>query len=219
MSGRVLGIGPTDRTSEERTPRTPLIPVPAGAAASFVPWLEQVPGLRAGENDLTRVAPGRPQAEGTVIEVKGHVFDGFGRPLPGALLEIWNANAHGRYTHRDDQTDYAIDPHFRGHGRTLTDAAGRYLFRTILPGHYIARPDIGRWRPRHIHISVRGGAARLITQMYFEDDPHNDRDPMRILMGDAFARQIAVERGTDADGVRRLGFDIVVAGAAALLFE
>lgn len=217
---RRLGIGPTDRTSDERTPRRPLRPMPPGTAASFRPWLPQPPAVAPHEADLTRIAPGRPRADGEAIEVAGVLRDEAGRPLPGALLEIWNCNAHGRYTHRDDQTDYAIDPNFLGHGRALTDAEGRYRFVTVLPGRYVARPDIGRWRPRHIHISVRGGAARLITQMYFEGDPHNDADPMRILMGEDFARQIGRERAAATpDAARGFDFDLTVAGADAPFWE
>ncbi|MEO1001189.1 MAG: hypothetical protein AAFW69_11415, partial [Pseudomonadota bacterium] len=178
---RRLEIGPTDNTSAERTPRSPLHPIPEGARRSFVPFLAPVPGVAAHEADLTRIAPGRPRAAGEAIEITGTVRDETGRPQPGVMLEVWNANSHGRYTHRDDQTDYAIDPNFRGHGRVMTDAEGTYRFLTVLPGHYIARPDIGRWRPRHIHVSVRGGAARLITQMYFAGDPHNDSE---VHLGD-----------------------------------
>ncbi|MEM1314564.1 MAG: hypothetical protein AAGI51_08430 [Pseudomonadota bacterium] len=217
---RTLEVGPTDRTSDERTPRRPLRPMPAGTAASFRPWLAPVPGIAPHEADLTRIAPGRPRAEGEVIEITGLVRDEQGRPQPGVMVEAWNCNAHGRYTHRDDQTDYPLDPNFLGHGRALTDATGRYRFLTILPGRYIARPDIGRWRPRHVHFSLRGGAARLITQMYFDGDPHNDADPMRILMGDAFSRQIGRERaaqGAEAD--RGYAFDIVVAGQDAPFWE
>lgn len=221
MTGtRVLEIGPTDRTSEERTPRQPLQAIPAAARRSFVPWLARVPGLQQGENDLTRIAPGRPRGQGEYIEVSGHVSDDVGRPLRGTLLEIWNANTHGRYAHKDDMHDYPLDPHFRGVGRTLTDENGDYRFWTVKPGSYLARADIGRWRPSHVHISIRGGAARLITQMYFRGDRYNDADPMRILMGDDFERQIGREYHATTDDISRgFHFDIVVGGPNVSFFE
>lgn len=217
---RVLAIGPTDRTSEERTPRLPLQSIPPSARRSFVPWLARVPGVQLGENDLTRVAPGRPRAQGELIEVSGRACDDVGRPLRHTLIEIWNANTHGRYAHKDDMHDYPLDPHFRGVGRTLTDEDGAYRFWTVKPGSYLARADIGRWRPSHVHFSVRGGAARLITQMYFAGDPYNAADPMRILMGDDFDRQIGREYAPQINDLARgFRFDIVVGGPNVSFFE
>ena len=218
--GRQLAIGPTDNTSHQRTPRQPLRLIPEAARESFAPYSRLQPGLRPGEADMTRLAPDLPRAEGTAIEVSGQVCDETGRPLRGVLLEIWNANTYGRYSHLEDQSGLKLDPHFLGLGRVLTDDAGRYRFWTIKPGAYLARPDINRWRPKHIHLSLRGGGARLITQMYFDGDPHNDRDPMRILMGDAFGRNIGREydpaHGDVAHGYR---FDVVVGGRNATMFE
>jgi protocatechuate 3,4-dioxygenase beta subunit len=218
--GRQLEIGPTDNTSHQRTPRRPLRLIPPAARVSFAPYSRVQPGLRPNEADMTRLAPDLPRAQGTPIEVSGQLLNENGRPLAGVLLEIWNANSHGRYSHVEDHSGLKLDPHFLGLGRVLTDDAGHYRFWTIKPGAYLARPDIGRWRPKHIHVSVRGGGARLITQMYFAGDPHNDGDPMRILMGDAFARNIGREyapaHGDVACGYR---FDIVVGGRNATLFE
>ena len=221
MSGRVLQIGPTDNTSHERTPRSALLPIPKAARRSFVPWPDMYRRELPGLLDLTRLAPDRPRAEGQPIEVSGRLTDEFGRPISGAVLEVWSANTHGRYAHRDDQTEYALDPNFIGMGKLATNEDGQYRFHTILPGHYIARPDIGRWRPRHIHFSILAGGSRLITQMYFKGDPHNDTDPMRILMGDNWEhRQVAREYETeDQSTARCFRFDIAVTGRSAVFFE
>lgn len=219
-TGRLLAIGPTDNTSHQRTPRQPLRLIPPAARESFAPYSRLQPGLLPQEADMTRLAPDLPRAEGTPIEVAGTVRDENGRPLRGVLLEIWNANAHGRYGHAEDHSGLKLDPYFLGLGRVLTGEDGSYRFWTIEPGAYLARPDIDRWRPRHIHFSLRGGGARLITQMYFAGDPHNDRDPMRILMGDTFERNIGKEYAPGHDDVAGgYRFDIVVGGRNATMFE
>ncbi len=217
--GRVLAIGPTDNTSDQRTPRQRLRPIPPAARRSFVPYVATLPGLRAGEDDLTRIAPGRPRADGEPIEIAGRIVDEHGRPVRRTLIEIWAANTYGRYTHVEDASGLRLDPNHLGLGRTLTGEDGGYRFRTIKPGCYLARPDIGRWRPSHVHLSIRGGAVRLVTQMYFAGDPHNARDPMAILMGDAFERNVGV--GVPAPGpdvARGFRFDIVIGGRNAAWF-
>lgn len=217
---RILAIGPTDNTSDQRTPRQPLRPIPKAARDSFVPCVPAKALLRQGEWDMTRTAPGRPRAQGTPIQVTGQLRSASGRPIPGALLEIWSANTFGRYTHAEDHSGLPLDPAFLGVGRVLTDDAGHYRFWTISPGAYLARPDIGRWRPKHIHLSISGGAARLITQMYFPDEPNNASDPMAILMGEDFARNIGRPcdpAGADVDQAFR--FDITVGGRNVTYFE
>lgn len=219
-TGRLLRIGPTDNTSDQRTPRHPLRLIPAAARESFVPVIPARTPLGPHEADLTRIAPDRPLAQGEAIEVSGRVLNEHGRPQGDVLVEIWNANTHGRYTHAEDRADLPLDPHFLGVGRLRTDVEGRYRFRTILPGAYLARPDIGRWRPRHIHLSLLGGPARLVTQMYFPGDPHNATDPMAILMGDAFALNIGRPCDTEApDLFGGYRFDIVVGGRNAVYFD
>ena len=105
-------------------------------------------------------------------------------------------------------------------GRVVTDEDGNYRFWTISPGAYLARPDIGRWRPKHIHLSVSGGSARLITQMYFPGEPNNASDPMAILMGDRFENNIGKPYETiDLDVDEGYRFDIVVGGRNATFFE
>ncbi|MEM7047260.1 MAG: hypothetical protein AAF442_06380 [Pseudomonadota bacterium] len=219
--GRTLPIGPTDNTSEQRTPRARLHLIPTAARASFVPFVPVRGSLRQGETDLTRVTPDRPRAQGTAIEVSGTVRTASGTPVRGGLLEIWNANTFGRYTHIEDcAPDVPIDPNFLGMGRVETDEKGQYCFWTISPGAYLARPDIGRWRPKHIHLSLAGGASRLITQMYFPNEPNNVTDPMAILMGEDFHRNIGVVYQTpERDVDHGYRFDIIVGGRNATFFE
>lgn len=218
--GRQLGIGPTDNTSDQRTPRQRLRLIPTAARQSFVPVVPAHAITRQGEDDMTRLSAHHPRAQGTPIEVSGRVVNQAGLPVRHALLEIWNANTFGRYTHVEDRSDLKLDPLFLGLGRVLTDADGRYRFRTISPGAYLARPDIGRWRPKHIHISLSGGAARLVTQMYFPDDPNNSSDPMAILMGQDFHRNIGQPLSdvpSEVDLAYR--FDIVVGGRNGIYFD
>src|SRR6185436_15344785 len=138
MSGRtVLPVVANDRESEARTPSQPLISVPGDARDPFAPW-PPMPALRPGENDLTRIAAGRPQADGVPIVITGRVLDEDLRPVPRTLVEVWNANTHGRYSHVIDlrNSDAPLDPHFYGFGRLLTDDEGRYHVRTIKPAAY-----------------------------------------------------------------------------------
>lgn len=217
---RQLLPGPTDNAAAARTPGNRLRLIPREARRSFVPLAPAQPGIRLGENDLTRIAPGRPRAQGEVILVAGRITDQRARPIRHTMLEIWNANKFGKYVHHDDHSDHKPDPNFLGIGRTVTDADGNYSFLTIKPGSYLARPDINRWRPSHIHFSIRGGTARLVTQMYFAGDPHNERDPGYILLGEAQKRHIGQELAAQRDDVARgFRFDIVIGGANANYFE
>lgn len=206
-SHRTLRAGETDTAAEARVPQGELHPIPEGLLESFVPCYPPPPGLREGENDMSRIAPGRPRADGDVAVVRGKVSDDSGTPLPGILLELWNANPNGRYTHVDDPAEQPLDPNFHGFGRTVTDADGNYEFTTIRPGAYLARADIGRYRPAHVHYSLIGGRSRLITQMYFEGDEHLERDPAFSVLGDRETQERQVGK-RDADGGYR--FDIVV---------
>ncbi len=220
QQGRILGIGPTDNTSDQRTPRQPLRMIPAMARESFVPVVPARYAASPHEWDMTRTAPDRPRADGIPIEVTGTVRTQSGAPVGNALLEIWSANHHGRYRHVEDHSNLRLDENHLGMGRVLTAADGTYRFWAISPGAYLARPDIGRWRPKHIHLSISGGASRLITQMYFPDEPNNASDPMAILMGDAFERNIGKPRETATSDVEEAyDFDIVVGGRNATFFE
>ena len=218
--GRIIRIGPTDNTSDQRTPRQRLRLIPEGARESFVPVAPTRFAAGPHEWDMTRTAPDRPRAEGVPIEVTGTVRTQSGAPVRNALLEVWSANHYGRYRHVEDHSNLQLDENHLGVGRVFTDEDGAYRFWAISPGAYLARPDIGRWRPKHIHMSLSGGAPRLITQMYFPDEPNNVSDPMAILMGDAFVRNIANPRdigGADVD--EAYDFDIVVGGRNATYFE
>ena len=219
-TGRILGIGPTDNTSDQRTPRQPLRLIPEQARESFVPVVPARFRTSPHEWDMTRTAPDRPRADGVPIEVTGTVRTQSGAPVQHALLEVWSANHYGRYRHIEDQSGLQLDENHFGMGRVLTDENGAYKFWAISPGAYLARPDIGRWRPKHIHISVSGGASRLITQMYFPDEPNNASDPMAILMGDAFERNIGIPRDVQGANVDEgYDFNIVVGGPNATFFE
>jgi protocatechuate 3,4-dioxygenase beta subunit len=125
--------------------------------------------------DLTRV-PGRPgRAEGQVLNVMGRVLNLNGDPIGGAKLEIWQANAQGRYTHPADTNPAPLDPNFEGFAVLTTDAEGRYRFKTIKPGAYPTGPDT--MRPPHIHLRLSAHMDELVTQMYFDGEPLNERDP------------------------------------------
>ena len=129
--------------------------------------------------DLTRL-PGRPgRAAGHVLNVTGRVLNRKGEPVRNAKIEIWQANAHGRYTHPSDPNPAPLDPNFEGSASLTTDSDGRYRFTTIKPAAYPAGPN--GMRPAHIHFQVSGQQDRLVTQMYFEGDPYNSTD--RILQG------------------------------------
>ena len=219
-SGRQLGIGPTDNTSDQRTPRKRLRLIPETVRESFVPCWPQRGVSRQNEWDLTRIAPDLQRAEGMPIEVSGKLQNERGTPISNAMLEIWNANHFGRYRHIEDHSNLRLDERFLGTGRVFTNSEGNYKFWTISPGAYLARPDIGRWRPKHIHISVSGGGSRLITQMYFPDEPNNVSDPMAMLMGDDFERNIGKLYETPKIDVDcGFKFDIVVGGRNAVYFE
>jgi protocatechuate 3,4-dioxygenase beta subunit len=144
--------------------------------------------------DLTHFNGG--EALGERIVVAGKVLDEDGRPVPGCMLEIWQANACGRYMHAGDQHNAPLDPHFNGAGRVATDAEGNYRFLTIKPGAYPWRNHPNAWRPQHIHYGIFGPgfATRIITQMYFPGDPLIPLDPMTASIPDPKA----VERLTAA---------------------
>ncbi len=124
--------------------------------------------------DLTRVRNGAGRAQGQVLNVTGRVLNLAGEPVRGAKVEIWQANAAGRYAHPDDPNPAPLDPNFEGFGIAITDAEGRYRFKTIKPAPYPAGPTT--MRPAHIHFEIVGQRDKLVTQMYFEGDPYNEKD-------------------------------------------
>jgi protocatechuate 3,4-dioxygenase beta subunit len=132
------------------------------------------------DNDLTKNSVKNGEPLGERIVVHGKVMDEFGRAIPNALIEIWQANAAGRYVHKVDQHDAPLDPNFLGVGRCRTDAEGNYKFYTIKPGAYPWGNHHNAWRPQHIHFSLFGAniTSRLVTQMYFPGDPLLQYDPL-----------------------------------------
>jgi protocatechuate 3,4-dioxygenase beta subunit len=129
-----------------------------------------------GKNDLTKLKGRAGKAAGEVIYVTGQILNVQGKPCPGVKLEIWQANSNGKYKHPSDRTDSPIDPNFDGYATILSDAKGRFYFKTIKPGAY---PVAGNYvRPPHIHFDITGKINRLITQMYFPNEPLNDVDPL-----------------------------------------
>ena len=213
VAGRVLPVVVNDRESETRTPSQPLYRIPAEARDPFTPN-PPVPVLRAGEGDLTRIAPGRPRAFGDAVLVAGRILDEDLRPVRRTLVEVWNANAHGRYSHEIDagRNDAPLDPHFYGFGRLLTDDEGRYAVRTIKPGAYIARRDINWWRPPHVHFSILGSGVRLVTQMYFPDEPLNEKDFIFLIVPEGDRSRVIGRSAASLDGDRRFDFDVVIRG-------
>ncbi|HEV8346913.1 MAG TPA: hypothetical protein VGQ16_10085 [Vicinamibacterales bacterium] len=212
-SGRVLPVVVNDRESERRTPAKPLYRIPDAARDPFTPCAP-LPPLRAGENDLTRLAPGRPQAGGEAIAITGRILDEDLRPVRRTLVEVWGANAHGRYSHVIDagRNDAPLDPNFYGFGRLVTDDEGRYHLRTIKPGAYIARRDIGWWRPPHVHFSIVGSGVRLVTQMYFPDEPLNEKDYIFLIVPEADRDRVIGQPAASQHGDRAFRFDIVIRG-------
>jgi protocatechuate 3,4-dioxygenase beta subunit len=128
------------------------------------------------DNDLTTIRGKPGKAKGQEIRVSGRVLNTHGAPVPGATVEIWQANTFGRYTHPQDSNPEPLDPDFQGYGAQVTDASGGYSFATVKPGAYPVGG--GRTRPPHIHFMVTGPSSRLVTQMYFEGEPLNDTDPL-----------------------------------------
>ena len=170
------------------------------------------------DSDLTRKAIRNGEPLGERIVVAGRVVDEGGRPVRGALVEVWQANAAGRYPHLQDTHDAPLDPNFLGTGRTLTDGDGSYRFVTIRPGAYPWRNHCNAWRPAHIHFSVFGTAfvQRLVTQMYFPGDPLLALDPIFNSTADAAARGRLVSAFapdlTVPEWALGFAFDIVLRG-------
>lgn len=205
-----------------RAPKQPLVILPATETELTGPAFGES-AVEASDADLTRQHEGEPAGQRIIVE--GRVLDSHGKPLRGQLVEIWQANAAGRYRHAVDTHDAPLDPSFSGAGRCLTDADGRYRFLTVKPGIYPWGNHPNAWRPAHIHFSLFGRAftERLITQMYFPDDPLFPFDPIFNSVRDEIARGRLVSRFelelTEPD--RALGFrwDIVLGGREATPLE
>jgi len=177
------------------------------------------------DNDLTRNSVKTAGPLGERIIVTGRVLDDLGKPVRNALIEIWQANAAGRYMHKVDQHDAPLDPNFHGAGRMLTDKNGVYRFTTIRPGAYPWRNHLNAWRPSHIHFSVSGVnfMQRLVTQMYFPGDPLIPLDPIFNGIPDKGARKQLISvydhDVTQPEWALGFRFDIVVCGPRQTPFE
>lgn len=206
-----------------RAPARPLIRVPATYSDLMEPVYGHLP-IQATDNDLTRQSPGG-EPIGERITVSGRVLDEDGRALPHVLVEVWQANSTGRYRHTRDDHPAPLDPHFIGAGRTETDAEGRYRFTTIKPGAYPWRNHANAWRPAHIHFSIFGRSflTRLVTQMYFPNDPLFATDPILQSVPSDRARQRLVSSFdlslTEPEWALGYRFDIVVRGSESTPFE
>ena len=164
-------------------------------------------------------------AIGERIVLHGRVVDENARPVAGTLVEIWQANAGGRYRHRKDTYFAPVDPNFGGCGRTITDDDGYYIFRTVKPGAYPWRNTINAWRPAHIHLSIfgTGFAQRLITQCYFEGDPLIPRCPIVGALPDPEAVEhltatLDMNATIPLDSIA-YRFDVELRGRRSTLFE
>jgi protocatechuate 3,4-dioxygenase, beta subunit len=210
------------RSSIGRVPQKPLIQLPHTISEVSGPIYGHH-AIGETDHDLTRHHAGEPLGERVIVS--GRVLDEGGRAVPHALIEIWQANAAGRYRHARDDHRAPIDPNFTGAGRTLTDNNGAYQFVTVKPGAYPWRNHANAWRPAHIHLSLYGPAfvTRLVTQMYFPGDPLFPYDPILQSIPDERARQRLVSKfdfdTTQPEWALGYRFDIVLRGQAATPFE
>jgi protocatechuate 3,4-dioxygenase beta subunit len=205
-----------------RAPRRPLLLLPQTLSELTGPAFGH-DAVAEHDDDLTLQSDGPPLGERIIVG--GRVLDSGGRPVRNALIEIWQANAAGRYRHRVDRHPAPLDPNFTGAGRCMTDDEGSYRFVSIKPGAYPWKNHDNAWRPAHIHLSVFGRAftERLVTQMYFPGDPLFALDPIFQSVRDPRARErmistfdLATTRPEWALGYR---FDVVLGGSGATPLE
>ena len=231
----VTGYGPRDwgshppyvdqgyKSTALRGPTKPLIPLKATLSELTGPVYGH-DSLSALDADLTKNGAKNGEPLGERIVVAGRVLDERGRPVPNTLIEIWQANAAGRYVHIIDQHAAPLDQNFFGGGRCVTDSEGCYRFYTVKPGAYPWGNHHNAWRPNHIHLSLFGPSylTRLVTQMYFPGDPLLDLDPI-FLGTPAKARDRLVAKFsldlTEPDFALGYAFDIVLRGATATPVE
>lgn len=235
LPSRTVALAPRDWSSQPplvspgykstllRAPRHALVPTAQGLAQRRAPvyGADQLGPL---DHDLTRNAIKNGEPLGERIIVTGRVTDEDGKPVRHALVEVWQANAAGRYAHKVDQHDAPLDPNFLGAGRCLTDGEGRYSFKSVKPGAYPWGNHPNAWRPNHIHFSLFGDyfASRLVTQMYFPGDPLLAYDPIyqgvpedaRALLVSRFSLEV-----TEPDFALGYVFDIVLRGPLGTRFE
>jgi protocatechuate 3,4-dioxygenase, beta subunit len=214
---------PPYKSTALRHPKEPLVYLPHTVTEITGPRLGSERTLGEHDNDLTAQHEGVPIGERIVVS--GRVFDTEGRPLRNTLVEVWQANAGGRYRHARDTWPAELDPNFSGAGRTVTDQEGRYRFVTIKPGPYPWGNHHNAWRPAHIHFSLLGRAfaQRLVTQMYFPGDPLFEYDPIFNSVRDPAARERMVSQCVMHDSLPHWALayelDIYLRGPAATPFE
>lgn len=219
------GLTPEYKTSVVRSPQRALLSMNTTLSEETGPVFgHDILGPLDNDLILNFARPGE-MAIGQRVIVHGRVLDENGRGVPGALLEVWQANAGGRYRHAKEGYLAPLDPDFGGCGRMITDAQGGYSFRTVKPGAYPWPNGVNDWRPAHIHFSLFGPSfgQRLITQMYFEGDPMIPLCPIvrSITDADAVAQLIApldMNNAVPMDA-RAYQFDIVLRGRRSTLFE
>jgi len=212
---------PAYQSTVLRAPKRPLVMLPEALADRRGPVFGHLPPATL-DADLTTQHDGEPLGERIIVA--GQVTDAGGHPVRHQLVEVWQANAAGRYAHHNDVHPAPLDPNFTGNGRLLTDDEGRYRFVTVKPGAYPWKNHLNAWRPAHIHFSLFGStfSERLVTQMYFPGDPLMELDPIsnsiavsaRQRLVSSFALDLTVEQW--ALGYR---FDIVLDGATGTPFE
>lgn len=217
-------FAPDYKTSVARSPRFSLLSLQHSVSEITGPVFGHG-DIAPIDNDLISNFAQGGDPIGERIIVHGRVLDEESRPVPNTLVEIWQANAGGRYRHKKDTYLAPVDPNFGGCGRTLTDGEGYYFFRTVKPGAYPWRNLVNNWRPAHIHVSVFGRAfcQRLITQMYFQGDPliplcpivRSIPDPQAI---DQLTARIDMNATIPLDAIA-YRFDIVLRGRRSTLFE
>lgn len=213
---------PPYASTAKRAPTKPLIVTPQTLSEITGPVFGHEV-LGPNDNDMTKQGAGEPLGERIIVS--GRVLDEAGRAVPNTLVEVWQANAAGRYLHKNDQHEAPLDPNFTGCGRVLTDNEGRYRFTTIRPGAYPWRNHHNAWRPAHIHFSLFGPAllTRLVTQMYFPGDPLLPLDPIFNCIPDEKARNRMISSfdldTTVPEFALAFKFDIVLRGRDATPME
>ena len=214
---------PGYKSTRFRHPKEPLVYLPQTITEITGPQLSSVLPTSERDADLTAQHEGDPIGERIIVS--GVVRDTEGKPLRDTLVEIWQANAAGRYLHRWDNWPAPLDPNFSGAGRCVTDAEGRYAFTTIKPGPYPWGNHYNAWRPAHIHFSLLGRAfaQRLVTQMYFPGDPFFPYDPIFNAVRDERARERMISRfdihATRPNWAHAYRFDIYLRGPGQTPFE
>jgi protocatechuate 3,4-dioxygenase, beta subunit len=216
-AGQPPSLHPAYASTVARSPRQPQVRIPQTLTEISGPddWDRLMGPAMA---DLTTQHAGAPI--GQRIIVSGRVLDESRRPAPRTVVEIWQANAAGRYVHANDQWDAPLDPNFTGAGRVVTDESGAYRFVTVRPGAYPWKNHLNAWRPAHIHLSVLGPAfaTRLVTQMYFPDDPLLAIDPIAGAVPEPYRQRLVARfdlATTQPSWALGYLFDIVLRGPDA----